>query len=504
MSETQSPPVDRRDFLRSSSSSAVGAALSLTAAGYTRIPGANSRLGIAFLGCGGRAQAHINTILKLKQDGHSIAPTGVCDVWDGQEDSYEHEFPPGQFTRRNYSQGLYPSAKKCGLSEGDSARVTKDYRRLLDAKSVDVVCIATPDHWHARMTLDALAAGKDVFVEKPMTRTAGEAQAVIDAANKFNRVMAVGVQGMADPVWLKANELVRGNRIGPVVQAQTGVHRNDVRGQWRYYRLTPRMTAKTVDWDMFLGHQFEVNGEPLGPLAKEMPFDRAIFAQWRCYAPFSGGIFSDLLTHKATHLLAATGLRYPRRVAGLGGLYWEHDGRDVPDVGTLVADFDEGAQFVFTATTVSAYPVEEIIRGRLGAIKFVKGALQLIRDDPTRASGLPARLEKSTEPAETIASNPPANETQTMWEHFFGCVRDRNRGTLCPPELGAAAVTLSSMGVASYRSGQVLSWDKEQRRIVSADGTWAERWDARSRARERFAGLMPPKYMDLAGADGQS
>ena len=101
----------------------------------------------------------------------------------------------------------------------------------------------------------------------------------------------------------------------------------------------------------------------------------------------------------------------------------------------------------------------------------------------------------------SIASNPPANETQAMWEHFLGCVRDRNRGTLCPPELGAAAVTLASMAVVSYRSGQVLTWDKEQRRMTPADGTWAERWEARSRARERFAGLMPPKYMELAGLD---
>jgi len=327
---------------------------------------------------------------------------------------------------------------------------------------------------------------------------------VIDAANKHNRVVCVGVQGLADPIWMKANELVRGNRIGPVVQAQTGVHRNDVRGMWRYYRLTPKMSLKTIDWDLFLGHQFEVNGEALGPTAREVPFDRAVFAQWRCYAPFSGGVFTDLLTHKATHLLAATGLRYPRRVAGVGGLYWEHDGREVPDVATLVADFDEGAQFVFTATTVSAYPVEEVIRGRFGAIKFVKGAMQLMRDDPTRASGLPGRLEKSIDATETIASSPPANETQAMWEHFLGCVRDRNRGTLCTPELGAAAVTLASMGIASYRSGQVLTWDKEQRRIATADGTWAERWEARSRSRERFAGMQPPKYMELGGVEVKS
>jgi predicted dehydrogenase len=266
---------------------------------------------------------------------------------------------------------------------------------------------------------------------------------------------------------------------------------------WRYYRLTPQMSPKTIDWDLFLGHQFEVNGEPLGP--KEVPFDRALFAQWRCYAPFSGGVFTDLLGHKATQLLAATGLRYLRRVAGLGGLYWEHDGRDVPDVATLVADFDEGCQLVFTATTVSGYPVEEVIRGRFGAIKFVKGALHLMRDDPTRASGLPQRLERPIEPTETVAVTPPANETHALWEHFLGCVRDRNRSTLCPPELGAAAVTLAAMGVASYRSGQVLTWDKEQRRATTADGTWAERWADRSRARERFAGLQPPRYMDLAG-----
>jgi hypothetical protein len=150
---------------------------------------------------------------------------------------------------------------------------------------------------------------------------------------------------------------------------------------------------------------------------------------------------------------------------------------------------------------VSGYPVEEVIRGRFGAIKFVKGALHLMRDDPTRASSLPQRLEKNVEPTETVTITPPANETHALWEHFLGCVRDRNRSTLCPPELGAAAVTLAAMGVGSYRSGQVLTWDKEQRRVLAADGTWAERWEARSKARERFAGLQPPRYMDLAGED---
>ena len=498
MAETKSLPVDRRDFLRSSA--AVGTALTLSAASYGRIGGSNARLGVAFLGCGGRAQAHLNAVLKLKAEGDAITPVGVCDVWDGLEDSYEHEFPPGHFTRRNYAQGLYPTAKKAGLATGDAARVTKDYRRILDLKDADIVCVATPDHWHARMTLDALAAGKDVYCEKPMTRTAVEAQAVVDAVRNSTRVVTVGVQSMADPSWRTAHDLIRGNRIGPVVQAQAGVHKNDVRGQWRYYRLTPQMSPKTIDWDMFLGHHFDVHGETLGPTPKEVPFDRAAFAQWRCYWPFGGGPFTDLLVHKATQMLAATGLRYPRRVLAAGGLYWEHDGREVPDVATLIADFEEGCQLLFTATTVSGYPVEDVIRGRLGAIKFVKSALHLIRDDPTRAVGLPARLETSVEATETVALTIPANETRAMWENFLECIRGRNRATLCPPELGAAAVTLAAMGVQSYRTGQALFWDNEQRRVLAADGSWAEKWEARSRAKERSAGMQPPRYMDLAGS----
>ena len=149
---------------------------------------------------------------------------------------------------------------------------------------------------------------------------------------------------------------------------------------------------------------------------------------------------------------------------------------------------------------MSGYPVEEILRGRLGTMKFVKGGIQLIRDDPMRGSGLPARLEKSIEPTESIEVAPPSNETQSMWEHFLECVRSHNRSTLCPPELGAAAVTIAALGVESFRSGQMLTWDKETRRPATPNGSaWAANWETRSQNRERFAGLQPPAYMDLAG-----
>ena len=230
-------PLDRRKFLGSA------AALSLSAASYANVRGSADRVRVAFIGCGGRAQAHIDIVNRLP---HSTA-VAVCDVWDGLEDEYDVDFG-GKVTRRRYSQGLFPSAKKCGLDPADKARVTKDYRRVLDLKDVDAVCVATPDHWHGKMTVDAMLAGKDVFVEAPMARFADEAAAVVEAWKKTARVVTVGVQSMADAVWMQAYNHILSGKLGHVAHAQTAAFRNDARGQWRFYRLAANMTPKTIDW----------------------------------------------------------------------------------------------------------------------------------------------------------------------------------------------------------------------------------------------------------------
>ena len=499
---------NRRDFLRTSA--AAGAALTFTAASYGRIIGANDRIGIGFIGVGGRCQAHLNIIKQMQDDKKPVAAVAVCDVWDGLEDDYQHEFPPGKFTRRHYRQGLYPSAKFVGLNPDDKKHVVKDYHRLLELPEVDVVCIATPDHWHARMSIDAAQAGKHVYCEKPMTKTIEEAQAVVEAMVKNNIVMSVGVQSMADPSWTTAYDLIRQGKIGHVAQAQTSYYRNDIRGQWRYYRLTKNMNPETIDWKMFLGSNVKgVDGKPIGP---DIPFDRAVFAQWRCYWPFGGGMFTDLFVHQTTHMIAAMGVRYPARVVGAGGLYLEYDGRDVPDVATVVADYDEGCQFMVTATMISSYPIEEVIRGRLGTIRFVPKGLEIYDDNPTKGAGIPARLgDRKMEPAQVVEIDRPKNDTGALWENFLQCVRKRDRNTLSPPELGAAAFTTVAMGVQSYRTGQVLFWDKEQRKVVPADGSWAQRWEKRSHEHGKpnqiigwqggDAGsvMIPPQYQKLAG-----
>lgn len=465
MANVEHRPVDRRKFLRAGTAAAAGV-LALPATSYAAVVGANARLGVAFLGCGARAQAHIHIVNKLP----GVTPVAVCDVWDGHEDDYEQTHG-GVTVRRRYAQGLYPSARKCGLDPHDRAHVVKDYRAALDLKCVDLVCVTTPDHWHARMAIDAAAAGKDIYCERPMTRTAAEAVALLDAVARHDRVLTVGVQGLADPVWRAAHEYVRSGKLGAVSHLSAGVFRNDARGQWRFYRTTPTMTPRTVDWDLFLGHGFEVQGVRLGPTPGEQPFTPAAFAQWRCEAAFAAGPFTDWFAAPLTRLLVAGGLRWPGRVTASGGLFHERDGRGVPDVATLAADYDR-AHLLLTSTATSAYPQEELIRGSRGTIRFVRGGFQLIADDPAGNSGLPPRLERPIEPREAVAVDSPKNETEALWLDFLDCVRRRDRQTLSPPDLGAAAASTLAMARQSFTTGQAQAWDAEARAMTPAGPDW--------------------------------
>src|SRR5262249_27848991 len=143
------------------------------------------------------------------------------------------------------------------------------------------------------------------------------------------------------------------------------------------------------------------------------------------------------------------------RVVGAGGLYLEYDGRDVPDVATVVADYDEGCQVSITATMIASYPIEEVIRGHLGTIKFVKGGFEVIADNPQGKAGIPARLEDRVK-GQFVDCHPPEGrnaDTEALWQNFLSCVKSRTRETLSTAELGAAAFTTVAMGVESYRQG---------------------------------------------------
>ena len=479
MGETRT--VTRRGFLETAGV-ATGAALAVGTFAHPaigKVNRANDRLNFAILGSGGRAQAHIKVLLDMKDEGKPVDIVAVADV---------------------YEKNRVNAQTKTGAEQAEV-----DYRNVLDNDDVDAVVIATPDHWHARMAIDAMESGKDVFCEKPMTHTIDEARRVAETVRKTKQIFTVGVQSTADPKWRKANELITAGRIGHVLQAHTRYYRNGSVGQWRYYALTEDMSPKTVDWRMFLGVDFG--------LAPDMPFNRAKFAQWRCYWEFGGGMCTDLFVHQLTHLIQAVGVRFPRRVVGGGGLYLEYDGRDVPDVATVVADYDEGLQIIVTATMCSAqYAIPEVIHGHAASIQFTGDGFDIKQEKLSNRPAPPgANQTKAEEGVEHVRVEPPRDDTRAFWQHFLECVRSRNPETLCTADTGYAAIATVNMGVRSYREGKALLFDKGTGEVCEADTSWARRWEERSQLRGKpnqvigwHAGtegslLEPPAYQKLEG-----
>ena len=451
--------VNRRHFLARSAAAASAAGVA-SAASAGRAADANARVRIGFIGPGSRGfGAHVKTLAKLRAAGAKVDLVAVSEVFKPQEDKV-CEF----------------IAKQTGVTPTRYL----DYRELLADDSIDAVCIGTPDHWHHRQIVDALKAGKHVYAEKPMTKTVEEALDVVKVWRETGRVMQVGVQSTSLKVWDQARDLIDQGKLGKVLGYQTEYFRNSNTGQWRYYELTRDMTPQNIDWNRWLGVE--------AGLAEAIPFDRAVYRQWRCYWPFGSGMFTDLFVHRTTAMLKATGLRFPARVVGAGGIYLELDTRDVPDVATVVADYHEGCQGLITATMCNERSrVKQVIRGRNGAFEFGNGEkfteFQFLAERPQ------VTLDSSIkdEVIKTDLSPEALEQTNTTYLHFENWLAAMAAGDplACnnPPDLGAAAVTTVILGAMSYRNGKVYHFDAEQGRVTDGNPGWAKRWEQLSEHR---------------------
>ncbi|HEX4132143.1 MAG TPA: Gfo/Idh/MocA family oxidoreductase [Pirellulales bacterium] len=479
--------VSRRSFVKTAAAG-VAAASAIAAPAAARAYGANSRLRIGFIGPGGRGfGAHVKTLAKLHKEGAPVDLVAVSEVYKEQENE------------------VCDYIKK---ETGRDAKRLPDYRELLAGDTVDAVCIGTPDHWHAKQTIDALKAGKHVYCEKPMTKQVQEAMDVVDAWRSTGKIMQVGVQSTSLKVWDQARELIDSGKLGKVLGFQTEYFRNSNVGQWRYYKLTKDMSPKTIDWKRWLGVE-----EGLAPM---MDFDRAVYAQWRCYWPFGSGMFTDLFVHRTTSMLKATGLRFPARVVGAGGIYLELDGRDVPDVATVVADYSEGCQGLITATMCNeASRIKQVIRGHNGAFEFGNGeqfeSFDFVAERPQVT--LDSKIKDETIKAADGTGSQKGETTYLHFKNWLDAIAQNNQ-QLCnnPPDLGAAAITTVNLGAQSYRDGKVFFFDKETRTVRDADGSWSKRWEKLShdhgkphhvpgwQAGDTGSTLKTPEYMNLAGA----
>jgi len=471
--------LSRRKFLGTTATGLAVATASAHAAG------ANERLRIGVIGAGNRGfNTLTKTLVKLRAAGRNIDLVAVADVYSVHRQRFV-----------DYVQ------EKTGVTP--TAHI--DYHELLQQKDLDAVAIATPDHWHAKQSIDSLAAGKHVYCEKPITHTVDEAKEVVDAWKSSGLVMQVGVQSTSCPVWDMAREMIEAGKLGKVVQFQTECARNGRMGMSRHNLITKEMTPQTVDFRRFLGVDEGFH--------QEVPFDRAIFGQWRCYWPFGYGMYSDLFVHRITGMLKATGLRMPGRVVGGGGIFMEYDDREVADVASVLADFREGVQGVVSSTMVSEErKLDHIIRGHHGLLLF---------DKPCYLNGPKARFEFIPErPQVTLNSKAKRESFEAVTklnfvsEHcsnWLDAIDTRQPTTVNnDPELGAAAMAIVTLAVRSYREGKVFHINPAGQ-VSDGDSSWAANWEKMSKARaaanhvpgwkagDAGSVLEPPEYQKLAG-----
>jgi predicted dehydrogenase len=285
VSEKTPMPVSRRHFL------------SAAAAFAPKALAANDNIQIALIGAGGMGQGDATMASSVP----GVKLVAACDIYDGRLERARELWGDGIFT-------------------------TRDYREILNRKDIDAVIIGTPDHWHSRISIDAMAAGKDVYCEKPMIHKIGQGPEVAAAQKKTGRILQVGSQYASSPVFQKARDLMRSGAIGEMNMVEAWLDRNTAIGAWQY-SIPPGASPANVDWDRFLGY------------APKRLFEPIRLFRWRNYNDYGTGLAGDLYVHLLTGLHVVTGSQGPNRIYGTGGIRFWKDGRDAPDVMLALLDY---------------------------------------------------------------------------------------------------------------------------------------------------------------------
>ncbi len=297
--------LDRRSFLKAATLAAAGSNVTLLAEPIeleaAQAPvAANDHIQLALIGAGGQGQGDTRTAITVP----GVKLVAVSDCYDG---------------RLAHSKELW----------GNDIFTTRDYKEVLARKDVDAVLIATPDHWHRQIAVDAMKAGKDVYCEKPMIHIYADGPAMIDAAHTTGRILQIGSQRVSSVVYAKAKELLAAGAIGQLNMVTARWDRNSSIGAWNY-SVPLDASTETCDWPRFLGS------------APKIPFNAERFFQWRKWKDYGTGVAGDLFVHlfSGTHFI--TGSQGPTRAMATGALRFWKDGRNVPDVMLGLFDYPEG------------------------------------------------------------------------------------------------------------------------------------------------------------------
>ena len=445
------PGIGRRQFMQRSlagvaATPAIMHVLSAEAEAAQPVS-ANDRIQVGIIGVGARVQSGL---LDAAVGVPGVEVIGVCDAYKGR------------VTRA--LERLGGKAKDYG-----------DWRAILADKSIDAVIIATPDHWHKQQTIEAFAAGKHVYLEKPMTLTIDDGPAMYAAAEKAGKILQVGSNGMSSKLQQTAREIIQSGKLGAINLIRANYDRNSDSGAW-LYPIPPDADEKSVNWDMFLGP------------ATKRPLSLERFFRWRCYWDYSGGLATDLFVHLMTTIHYVMGATVPETVVATGANYRHQKTHEVPDTLNASAFYGKENFMVGLSGTFNSSSGGEsgfTIMGNEGSLVF-RGSRMTFTPEHRRegngwiVSSWPSPLEKAywADPAvqklETPDSWPSQMESQgESWTEvgpdstvlhmarFFDSVRTR-KPSVQDGRAGHHAAAVAHMVNESIKRKAPVAWDFEK------------------------------------------
>ena len=454
MSET----FNRRNFLKKGSGVATGSFL------LNRVPtrvlgegdeparprSANDQIQLALIGAGNQGQGDTQVALQVP----GVKLIAVADCYDGR-------------------------SVHCRELWGDNIVATRDYREILARPDIDAVLVATPDHWHMQAAVDAMKAGKDVYLEKPMIHVHSDGPEIIETARRTNRILQVGSQRVSSMIYRKAKQLLEAGSIGEVVVVNAWWDRNPNYPVLGFdATIPPDASPETIDWQRFLGS------------APKEPFNTEHFFQWRKWKAYGSGVAGDLFVHlfSGTHFIS--GSHGPARAVAMGGIRHYKDGRDQPDVLLGLFDYPQGFELHLRVNFVNGAPESEgfVFAGSEGTLQIGGDGVTLTRAPREPAPDYSissfanatqqrflAEFWKKYPPAhpegdppagvEKYVAPPHYSDSFDHFKNFFRAVRTR-QPVVEDPVFGYRAAGAALLANVSYESNKIVGWDPEQMKLL--------------------------------------
>lgn len=430
----------------------------------------------------------------LNQEDLNVVLTGVCDIFD-------------TFAEEGIAAGSNIYKEGVGGKTGPAPKRYRHYQEMLAADDIDAVIIASPDHWHSTMAMDAAKAGKHVYVEKPLSWTVPETYMVRDVIKQTGIVFQLGHQGRQVDSYRKAKEIIDKGLLGPVSLIEVCTNRNDPNGAW-VYPIHETANPQTIDWKQFEGDPERVKEymdymtkykleKYVGP-DERSKFSLERFFRWRCWWDYSTGLSGDLLTHEYDAINQLMGVGIPHSATSSGGVYFFKDGRTVPDVLQTTFEFpDKDMTMLYSATLASGRHRGKVMMGHYASMEVGDTLTVKVERESTRYK---EKIEKgiikpdvpfytyvpgkSNVDAITSATEMYFAQRGLLYSYLGGkrydttflhirewleCIRDTSRKPSCDIDAAFEEAITAHMGTRAYLEGRTMYWDKDKEEIVRGE-----------------------------------